>query len=72
VLGARLTLSTFFVVDPTEVGIPDPINLSAEEACLDENRTTSEMENSKMKALYELTRLDCHGFSDDDESISEE
>jgi nitrate/TMAO reductase-like tetraheme cytochrome c subunit len=49
----------------------DLIDVSVEEAFETENITTSEMENSKMKALYELTRLECHGFSDDDESISD-
>jgi hypothetical protein len=70
-LSARLNLSTSFDVDLTGKGMPDLINLSIEEAIEPKNVTTAEMENSKMKALYELTCLGFHGFSDNDESIAE-
>jgi hypothetical protein len=39
----------------------------AEDAQDSVNISTAEMENSQMKALYELTRLDSRGFKDDDQ-----
>jgi hypothetical protein len=53
-------VGTFFSVEA--------LDRTVEESFKPENVTTCEMENSQMKALYELTRLDCCGFSDDEET----
>ena len=60
-----------FPVDSTANGIPEDEYLSIEEALETDNVTTTEMENSHMKALYELTRLDCCGFGVDNETPPE-
>jgi hypothetical protein len=39
----------------------------AEEAQDSVNISMAEMENSQMKALYKLTRLDSRGFEEDDQ-----
>jgi hypothetical protein len=72
-LGARLTsliLRTEMSVASTAIGTLDveQEDVEREEDALDNlNITTAEMENSQLKALYELTRLDSRGFEEDEQ-----